>query len=296
MQFFSKIIHFIYHHKKKWIAFFLFLIFGYFMSGCMQFRMSDEQIRKHFKGKELQPKILNYTILDRNIRYAEVGNDTLPLVIFVHGAPGGLDAFIDFLSDNQLNKIAKLISVDRPGYGYSGFGESETSIQRQSLMLEPLLELNRSSQKIILVGHSYGGAIVAKMAIQHPDKVRAILLAAPALDPDNEKIFWVNKPANWWGVKWMIPTALRVSNDEKLAHIEELKLLLPHWKNLNTHVSLLHGESDGIVPFENVAFLKKMLKEKQLHIITEKKLGHLIPFERPELIKNEIIRILNNEK
>lgn len=262
----------------------------------MQFRMSDEQIRKHFKGNELQPKILNYSILNRNIRYAEVGSDTLPMVVFVHGAPGGLDAFIDFLSDNQLNKIARLISVDRPGYGYSGFGETEISIHRQAEMLEPLLELNRSKHKIILVGHSYGGAIVAKMAIQHPDKVSAIILAAPAIDPENEKIFWINKPIDWWGIKWMIPTALRVSNDEKLAHVEELKLLLPHWKNLKTEVTIIHGETDGIVPFENVAFLKKMLKEEQLNIITEKKLGHLIPFERPELIKNEIIRLIHKGK
>jgi pimeloyl-ACP methyl ester carboxylesterase len=61
-----------------------------------------------------------------------------PLVIFVHGSPGSLSAFIDFMTDSILLQSARLISVDRPGFGDANFGYAESSLARQAALLKPV--------------------------------------------------------------------------------------------------------------------------------------------------------------
>ena len=231
-----------------------------------------------------------YQVDGQTIRYAEIGDETLPLVIFVHGAPGELGNYQAFLADSSLYTKAHLISVDRAGYGYSGFGKSVPSIEEQAKYIQPLLAKNKSTKKPILVGHSYGGPIIARMAMDFPEEVGSLILAAPALDPEQEKIFWVNKPVSWLAFRWLVPRVFRVANDEKMAHAEELKLMLPYWKNIKVPVTYIHGEADGLVPYGNTDFAKKVLTNAPLDLILEKDMGHLIPWKRPELIHDAVLK------
>ncbi|NJM26321.1 MAG: alpha/beta hydrolase [Bacteroidia bacterium] len=102
----------------------------------------------------------------------ETDNDANAVVIFVHGSPGSLDAFIHFLTDSILLQRAVLVSVDRPGFGQSNFGVAEPSLHQQGELLMPLLNRYKKENKsIFLVGHSLGGPLIARMAIDHPDLV-----------------------------------------------------------------------------------------------------------------------------
>ncbi|MBX2840346.1 MAG: alpha/beta hydrolase [Flammeovirgaceae bacterium] len=254
--------------------------------------MSEEKLNKYFEGKPVQPELDQYTVQERTINYLSVGADTLPLVLFVHGAPGSLDAFIDFVSDSAIASKARLVSVDRPGYGYSGFGDHETSIKKQAAMIQPILETNKSGKPAVLVGHSYGGPIVARMAMDFPEQVGALVMAAPAIDPEHEKIFWISYPADWFLFRWMVPVTLRVSNYEKLSHVEELTNMLPLWNKVKVPTIHIHGEKDKLVPFENAAFAEKMITNAPLEMVTRKDMGHLIPWNNPELIYEAIYKSL----
>ncbi len=272
----------------------LILFTGQLVSSCFTFRMSEKEIYKHFENTSLQPELKRYKALGREINYVEVGDDTTQMVLFVHGAPGSLSAFISFLSDSTLAAKARLISTDRPGYGYSGFGKSEISVEKQAAMLLPILKSNQSDKLPILVGHSYGGTVIARIAMDYPEYVGALVMAAPAIDPESEKFFWVNKPANWWGIRWMVPRSMRVANDEKLSHVKQLKLMLPYWQEITAPTTIIHGKTDGLVPFANAAFGKNMLKNAPVDMVVKKDMGHLIPWENPGLIREAVLKYLNS--
>lgn len=276
--------------KIKFISISVLIILSQVMAGCLQFRSSNKKFDKYFAEKKCTVKMDTYQVDGRTIRYAEIGDETLPLVIFVHGAPGGLGDYQAFLADSSLYTKAHLIAVDRAGYGYSGFGKSVTSIEQQAKYIQPLLAKNKSAKKPILVGHSYGGPVVARMAMDFPEQIGSLILAAPALDPEQEKIFWINKPASWFVFRWLVPRAFRVANDEKMAHAEELALMMPYWKDIKIPVTYIHGEADDLVPYGNTDFAKKMLKNAALELVLEKYMGHLIPWKRPELIHDAVLK------
>ncbi len=79
----------------------------------------------------------------------------------------------------------------------------------------------------MVMGHSYGGTIAVQMAIDYPEMVNGLVLVAAAFDPDHEVIFFFNHWLEWKGLNWIMPVSLRVSNAEKVVHVEELKKMLP---------------------------------------------------------------------
>jgi pimeloyl-ACP methyl ester carboxylesterase len=90
----------------------------------------------------------------------------------------------------------------------------------------------------------------------------------------------------------MVPAPWQVTNDEKLAHVEELKKMVPLWANITVPCTYIYGEKDNIVPPVNVEFAKKMLVNAQLHVISLPEENHFIPWTRQDTITNVIMRYL----
>ena len=108
------------------ITLLVFIGLIFLMDSCMQFRMSKSEIDQFFSNKKIKGTLHEYTVSNgRTINYLHVGDENLPLVVFVHGSPGSLSAFIDFMADSALLKQAQLITVDRAGFGESNFGYAE---------------------------------------------------------------------------------------------------------------------------------------------------------------------------
>ena len=259
---------------------------------AMETETNEEEVKKEFAGLPFQPEFYTHTTSEREVYYMAIGDTAKPLVFFVHGAPGSYDNFKGFLKDSSLMTNARLISIDRPGYGKSGKKESEPSIEKQSQMLLEIMKANDTGKGVVLVGHSYGGPIIARMAMESPNNIDALVMAAPAIDPENEKIFFVSRKFFWAFFKWITPRPLKIANDEKMAHVEELKKMMPLWDQITMPVTFIHGEKDGLVPFENVAFGKKMLTKAPVDYVTRKKMGHLIPWKNPELMYDAIYKHL----
>src|SRR5262245_40732336 len=121
---------------KKWrLAIIPVVIFSgllLVMDSCVQFRMSSSEIDNYFVDKKQKGTLHRYEVGNRVINYLQAGDNARPLVLFVHGSPGSLSAFIDFLADTALLSKAELITVDRPGFGSSNFGYAEPSLQKQA--------------------------------------------------------------------------------------------------------------------------------------------------------------------
>lgn len=260
--------------------------------GCLQFRDSDRKITKTLAKKNLKPHFHNYKDGNQVIHYWDVPYPGKPLIMFVHGSPGSSTALIGIATDTQITNNAQILLVDRPGFGYSsGFGKGERSLARQSELLNGILKLY-PSQKKILVGHSLGGPLIAKMAMDNPKEIDAIVILAGSIDPELEPKEWHRKPMNSKLIRWMVPRAFRASNDEILTIKSDLEKMLPDWEKLKIPVVMIQGTKDGFVPKENADFAKKMAKNASVKLRLMKGQSHFFPFTKPEIVVEELMLLL----
>ncbi len=264
------------------------------MNSCMNFRKSDKKVRQHFEEKNISVDIHRVSYGDRTVRYIQTGctDPNCPVVLFVHGAPGGADAWFDFMEDSLLRQKARLVSIDRPGYGYSDFGTAVVSVVEQAEAVNAVLQRSGNGPAI-LVGHSYGGPVIGKYAVDHPGRVKALFMVAPVNDPDSEVEFWYANIGRWKLTRWMVSKAMRVATDEKFAHIAELRNMIPDWSRLTMPVVHMHGKKDNLASFDNIAFSKKHIPQHLLRTIELEKGNHLLIFNRVPAVKQEIVDLLD---
>jgi pimeloyl-ACP methyl ester carboxylesterase len=264
---------------------FLLVVVGF--HSCFTFRMNEKKVLKKLSQAGFKPEFGR----KNGLNYVEVGNKEAQMVVFVHGAPGSLADFVSLMSDSVLQREFRMLALDRPGYGRSDPGKSMVSVSEQSESISAIFSLNTHASQPILVGHSYGATIAARMAMDFPELIGALVLAAGGYDPKHERKFWINPVIDHWSVKWMVPWAFRVSNDEKLAHPAELEAMNLQWHKIKIPVTLIHGKPDWIVPFANSVFAQKMLvNSPQLDTVFLDNLSHLIPWQAPHLIKEAILK------
>lgn len=262
------------------------------MTSCMTFRQSDSKTHEYFNKKGRTVEIRRIDFEGKEIRYIESKNKDInnTLIVFVHGAPGSSQDMLYYLADSSLLKNARMISYDRLGYGYSDYGHAEISIERQADLINALLD-DIPEERVILVGHSFGGPIAAKAAV-HNSKISSILMLAPVNDPYNEKIFKVSYFGKWKLTRWMLSKALKVATDEKFSHEQELLKIKDDWKALNIPVVHVHGGKDWIAPIENVEWSKNNIPLENLKIVRDEELDHFIPFKNQDLVVNELLQLL----
>jgi pimeloyl-ACP methyl ester carboxylesterase len=288
---------------KKWLRsrnwFIAIIVFSgvlFAMDSCMQFRMNKSEIDRYFANKEKKGKLHTYPVgKNRILNYLSVGEENLPLVIFVHGSPGSLSAFIDFMGDTALLKRAQLITVDRPGFGASDFGYAEPSLMKQAAYLKPIVEENKNHRPIILVGHSLGGPVIARMAMDYPELIDGLIFVAASIDPELEPYeAWFRAPLATPFLKWILPRSFRASNDELYKLKPELQEMLPLWDKIRARVIVIQGKKDSLVPPANADFAKKMLvNASSLEFIIKDDMNHFVPWSNPELIRMAILKLLN---
>ena len=211
-----------------------------------------------------------------------------PTLILVHGAPGGVHGFKDFHKDSSLLKRYNILSYDRPGYGTRKEDyKSLPSLEKQADVLHQVVsQLN--IKDIVFFSHSYGGAVVLEYSSIYSN-VNGVFLAAVAVDPENEKMFWFSHFGRWKITRWMLGKALKTSADEKFSHVEELKKLKPKLPLVKTKVIIMHGNEDTIVPYENLAFLERTLVNSDVESITLDKENHFFPFKNPSIIYGKLL-------
>ena len=132
--------------------------------------------------------IQSIEVKNKKIHFVWSGDKTKRPILFVHGSPGSWEGWAHFLLDQDLQNNFQIIAVDRPGFGESTPGKSEPSLEEQATLLIDVLKQNKSGLPAILVGHSYGGPVIAQMAMSYPEKIAGLVFVASSVSPDLEKI------------------------------------------------------------------------------------------------------------
>ena len=91
-------------------------------------------------------------------------------MILVHGTPGSATAWTDYLLSPPPG--IELVALDRPGFGSSAPDGAVTRLADQAAAVAALLPTN--DRPVVLLGHSLGGAVVARVAADHPQIVAQI--------------------------------------------------------------------------------------------------------------------------
>ncbi|MEM8709372.1 MAG: alpha/beta fold hydrolase [Planctomycetota bacterium] len=194
-------------------------------------------------------------------------------LLYLHGTPGDAEGWADFLVD----PVGDLPSsaVDRPGFGKSDT-RSLATLEGQSRALAPFM--GEAGVRTIVVGHSYGGPVALQAALDYPDEIAAAVILAGSVSPALEKRRWFNYAAK--GLSWVLPRALRRSNQEVWPLRADLERLAKSLGEIRVPVVIVHGTDDGLVPYGNATFMEEALSgAASISLRTLDGAGHMFIWE-----------------
>jgi pimeloyl-ACP methyl ester carboxylesterase len=269
----------------------LAVVWALIAPGCMSFRISDGEARKKFEEKGLELQTFYLKVNNRKMHYVQTGSDSLPTIFFVHGSPGSWNAFMDYMGDKDLLQHYRMISVDRPGFGYSNYGKAE-HLDVQARLISPVLREINNNKPVYLVGHSLGGPMVIKLAADNPDIIDAIVILSGSVDPKEELPEKWRKPLDKTPLNYFIPGSFRPSNRELMYFKQDVYDLLEDFAKVKCRVYLIHGEKDKWVPPGNVTYAKqKLTNAKSVDTLILKGSNHFIPWTRMNDIKEVLMKL-----
>jgi pimeloyl-ACP methyl ester carboxylesterase len=117
---------------------------------------------------------------DVELHIQESGQAAAPALVFLHGAGGWSQSWRSAL-DACPARGYRCIALDLPPLGYSERPASrDYSIPAQAKRVVALLDALKLD-RVVLVGHSFGGRTSVETALAAPGRVKALILVDPAL-------------------------------------------------------------------------------------------------------------------
>lgn len=115
-------------------------------------------------------------VAGNRIHYMEAGSGRP--IVFLHGLGGQLHHFRHTLFERLAGDF-RLITLDRPGSGYSVRAAAGTGrLSEQAEVIARFID-KLGLEKPLLVGHSLGGAIALATALEHGEKISGLALLSP---------------------------------------------------------------------------------------------------------------------
>lgn len=275
----------------KKLLFYCFACYSLASCTVLQWRSSDSEINTAFAKANIPTSITYIAIdsLDIEVRIQSVTQDEATTnLLFLHGSPSSLSAWNGYLKDSTLHRQVNMHAMDRPGYGYSNFGDAITSIDLQGKIVSQVIK-EKELKNVIVIGSSYGGPLAARVAVEN-NNVKGVIMISPAIDPQNEKRIWQSSFTQFWLTRWLVPTGYRVAGDEKTTHAQELSSIEKDWSKVSVPVMHIHGDADDLVPYINVKYSEQAFSD--ITIITTPDTGHEIAWAKPHLIKPSILEMI----
>jgi len=197
------------------------------------------------------------------------GDTTLFLL---HGYAESLLAFRAVF--DRLATRYRVVAVDLPGFGVSDKPDGPYDHETMARTLWSFLARNVEGP-VVVVGHSLGGQIAAQLALDHPERITALVLIAPAgsgLSPwhaaiteePGELVAWFNvplayvmpihapewlaEPKEWRDYDPLLDPAFRASSAKVLEEFD-FNALANRFDQISQPTLLLWGRLDPTIPF-----------------------------------------------
>ena len=271
------------------------LLLSISLTSCLDFSISEDELANEFFGRNLVPVIEEIQIGERTIGFVSIDQQKEVLLVFVHGSPGSWSAFMDYFKNDSLLESMDMLAIDRPGFGYSGRGWPEPSMAKQAYYLERVVSRFNHPIKL-LIGHSLGGPVIARLAMDYPDISQGLIHIAPSIDPELEKYEWYRTWMKTRLIGALTPPDFWVSNEEILPLKDELTEMLPLWSKIRIPNMIIQGKNDVLVPWQNAEFARNMLPDSLIEIRYLEGVNHFIPWTNPKEVVQGILDLSNAVK
>ncbi|MBL8100430.1 MAG: alpha/beta hydrolase [Anaerolineales bacterium] len=267
-------------------------------------------------------------INDLTVHYKIYG-ESETVFILLHGFGASLFSWREIIQ--PLSAYGTVIAYDRPAFGLTERpmeweGENPYSQASQIKLLIRLMDTLRI-EKAILVGNSAGGTIAMLTALQHPERVEALILVDPAVYEGGGAPVWIRPllktpQMNHLGplfarqiqtrgpeivqMAWHDPS--KITNEIMEGYTKPLQAenwdkalwyltvssreseLQNQLQNFDLPILIITGDDDRIVPTEQSIRLTSEIPNAQLVVIPQS--GHVPHEEKPQEFMQAVINFL----
>ncbi|MFZ1692859.1 MAG: alpha/beta fold hydrolase [Flavobacteriales bacterium] len=297
-------------------------------ASCNVNRALEKRSAKAFQSAGLTERTIKSADGERFVMQSNAltGNEK-PKLLLVHGITSSHAMW--GINLPTLSQHFDLIVPDLIGHGRTTVGWSGNSVDEQVQHLAVILDSLKISDPVFVVGNSYGGAIAANFAEQHPDRARALVIYdGPASDYTRAMADSVARsvgaadiaalftPTNADEQRRLVNTAfyappkiprfalkqmhrkLTVQRAKHLALLQDLLHREAEYATKtyrwNMPVHVIWGEGDRLIPLPvgRGIVRRSGLPEDRLIIIP--KAGHIANSEQKEVFETHLLRVLKD--
>jgi len=255
----------------------------------------------------IQEKQISIDGLSVNYKIAGEG---FPFLI-LHGWGGSSNSWVEVQKILSI-KGYKVINLDLPGFGKSSSPVVPWEIKDYADFV--LKFVNKIGlEKIILLGHSFGGRISIKFAVKHPERLKILILCASAgvklpYTFTQVAIFYISRVGNfvlspkvlrrikdWLRNNFYMLIRQRDYQKVKGAMKETFKKIIiddqtPELPDIKTKTLIIWGERDRTVPIRAAHIIKEKIPGSTLEFIP--RASHTPNLETPEKLSETILKFL----
>jgi pimeloyl-ACP methyl ester carboxylesterase len=241
-------------------------------------------------------------------------------VLLLHGQPGSAGDWNRVRA--TIGARIETIAIDRPGWdGDSAPVDLDGNARAARAALDAA-----GAERAVVVGHSFGGAVAAWLAATSPDRVRALVLAAPSANA--ESLLWLDRVLAAPGLGFVAsaaalagsgvalaarPLRARVARDLELEErylrsagrilvaprawwaffleqrllLRDLPMLESRLDRISAPAKIVIGTADRIVPVSSARRLAEQLPNAEL--IELRRANHLLPQQRAERLAEIVV-------
>ena len=190
-----------------------------------------------------------------HIHYRDQGNPAGPTVVLVHGFAASLHAWEPWVA--RLGTEYRIISLDLPGHGLTRAPQGYVASADTNVAVVDELTRRLGAERFVLGGNSMGGGVAWNYALQHPDRLRGLMLVDSAGWPNPREqgegppaIFrLLGNPVGRAVLKSFDPTPL-AERGLKSAYVDP-KLVTPELVARYTDLARAPGHKDILLTMQN---------------------------------------------
>lgn len=223
-------------------------------------------------------------------------------LVFIHGSGESSEVWRNQL--DALNDNIELIAIDLPGHGKSE--------KMETLSMEVYIDVIRSlrqllgKEKLIIAGHSLGGAIAQSFYFKYPNYVQALILCATGAKLRVNNFILNSLKNDFEAYLESIPIAAfyrKTQQSIKTQYVNQTKKMDPlivytdfsicdqfdtreKTPSITVSTLIIVGEADKLTPPKYSEFFEQHIEDAQLIVI--EKAGHMVMLENPEKVNKKI--------
>ena len=252
------------------------------------------------------------------INYQEIGEGIVP-VVFLHGWIKDCKKYLPLYKYFLEEQKYSVFVPDVPGFGKSAEPKDVWSLDNYVELVNEFIEkiwwqnYRGSTQKMVIIGHSFGGRIAIKYSVKYPEKVSKLVLTGAAGIKHNltikQKILFIL--AKMGKILFSIPGISRLQKSaQKILYrasgVKDYYQASPKMKDIMKNVLeedltsylekikpatlLVWGKLDKTTLLSDGKTMNQKIKNSKLIIIDDA--NHSLPYQKPKEFTKSIFEFL----